>query len=146
MLAPGPKEEETPKEQPQQNEPQTLTQGALAICNKVESDNVKKLQLWYDTTGSPAALKELNRYKGELTRTCQQRAEDYGYWDPIGTVQNLFKGIFGGGDQSQVRDPSIPEDWPKGEPATETPVKYYEDDPGYPGSGGLMPTIPIKTV
>ena len=95
MFAPWSQTEETPKEQPQQNEPQTLTQGALAICNKVESDNLIKLKTWYDTTGSPAALKELTRYEGLLKETCLKRAKDNGYWDPIGTVQNLFKGIFG---------------------------------------------------
>ncbi len=146
MLAPWSQTEETPKEQPQQKKPQNINQEALAICNKVESDYLMKLDIRNKVSPSTANRLAFEKYRDTLMQTCRERAEGFGYWDPIGTVQNLFNRILGGGDQSQVRDPSIPEDWPKGEPATETPVKYYEDDPGYPGSGGLMPTIPIETV
>ena len=46
MFAPWTQTEETPEEQPQQNEPQKLDEKALAICNKVESDYAKKLRIW----------------------------------------------------------------------------------------------------
>ena len=94
-LAPWSQTEETPEEQPQQNEPQRLDKEALAICNKVESDYAKKLRIWYDNTGSPAALKELTRYEEILKETCLKRAKDNGYWDPIGEVEKVWKGIFG---------------------------------------------------
>ena len=70
---------------------------ALEVCNKIESDNLIKLQTWYDQTGSPAALVELNRYKGVLQKTCEERAREKGYFDPIG---DIFDFLFGGDDQA----------------------------------------------
>jgi len=72
---------------------------ALEVCNKIESDNLIKLQTWYDATGSTAALTELNRYKGVLQRTCEERAREKGYFDPIG---DIFDFLFGGDDQALI--------------------------------------------
>ena len=72
---------------------------ALEVCNKIESDNLIKLQTWYDQTGSPAALVELNRYKGVLQKTCEERAREKGYFDPIG---DIFDFLFGGDDQALI--------------------------------------------
>ena len=72
---------------------------ALEVCNKIESDNLIKLQTWYDQTGSSAALVELNRYKGVLQKTCEERAREKGYFDPIG---DIFDFLFGGDDQALI--------------------------------------------
>ena len=87
---------------------------ALEVCNKIESDNLIKLQTWYDQTGSPAALVELNRYKGVLQKTCEERAREKGYFDPIG---DIFDFLFGGEDQaSNFRHSPTSPTWPPSKP------------------------------
>ena len=87
---------------------------ALEVCNKIESDNLIKLQTWYDQTGSSAALVELNRYKGVLQKTCEERAREKGYFDPIG---DIFDFLFGGDDQaSNFRHSPTSPTWPPSKP------------------------------
>ena len=142
MFAPWTQTQETPDGPPVKKKEKLPN--AFEVCEKVQSDYLTKLDLIYQNMPNTANRINRDNFANQLKQSCEEKARGLGYFHPIDDLRNWLFG--GGGDQSQVRDHSIPEDWPKGEPATETPVKYYEDDPGYPGSGGLMPTIPIETV
>ena len=80
---------------------------ALEVCNQIEARNLEILDQRYKATGSTAARVERDRYANILKETCEERAREKGYFDPIG---DIFDFLFGGGDQA-FKHPTAPDGW-----------------------------------
>ena len=87
---------------------------ALEVCNQIEARNLEILDQRYKATGSTAARVERDRYANILKETCEERAREKGYFDPIG---DIFDFLFGGEDQaSNFRHSPTSPTWPPSKP------------------------------
>ena len=87
---------------------------ALEVCNQIEARNLEILDQRYKATGSTAARVERDRYANILKETCEERAREKGYFDPIG---DIFDFLFGGDDQaSNFRHSPTSPTWPPSKP------------------------------